>query len=259
MPELPDLEVFSSNLDKELAGRSLEKLEIFKGAKINTAAKELKKSLEGAALNSVYREGKELRFTFGNGNILGLHLMLRGKLSWMDEPGKVPKYALMQMLFKDAKPLVLTDYQANARINLNPERVDVPDALSAEADFKFWEEQLGSRAMIKNLLLDQHIVRGIGNAYADEILWDAGISPFSISNKIPKEKIKSLAKSVKDVLTEAQKQIREKEPGIIGGEVRDFLKIHNSRKKMSPTGKPIRSDTQRSRKTYYTDEQQLYK
>jgi formamidopyrimidine-DNA glycosylase len=107
-------------------------------------------------------------------------------------------------------------------------------------------------------LLDQNAIRGIGNAYADEILWDAGISPFSISNKIPDTKLKALAKSIKSVLQDAEKQISKSNPDIIGGEIRDFLKIHNSKKKESPTGAPIKFAMVSSRKTYYTDEQELF-
>jgi formamidopyrimidine-DNA glycosylase len=177
MPELPDLQVFSANLNKELSGKTLDNIVISKGARVNVSESELKKSLHDQKLKSVYREGKELRFAFDNKNILGLHLMLHGKLSWLKDE-KVPPHTLLELFFNNNKILALTDYQSNARINLNPEISDVPDALSKDIDIKFWKEKLHSKATIKNLLLDQHIIRGIGNAYADEILWDAGISPF---------------------------------------------------------------------------------
>ena len=106
--------------------------------------------------------------------------------------------------------------------------------------------------------MDQQVLRGIGNAYADEILWEAGISPFSVSNKIPAEKVKELAKAIKKVLKDAEKQIVKSHPDIITGEVRDFLKIHNAKKKESPTGAAIEHGTVNSRKTYYTKEQELY-
>lgn len=105
--------------------------------------------------------------------------------------------------------------------------------------------------------MDQQVVRGIGNAYADEILWNARISPFSKAEKIPASKIRSLASSVRKVLTRAEKQISKEEPGIIGGEIRDFLDIHNAKEKRSPTGALIRKKAG-TRKTYYTDEQELF-
>ena len=106
--------------------------------------------------------------------------------------------------------------------------------------------------------MNQDIIRGIGNAYADEILWEAGISPFSKSNKIPPGKIKDLAKAIHSVLHNAEKQILKKEPGLISGEVRDFLLIHNSKKKESPTGGKILTKMAGGRKTFYTDEQVLF-
>jgi formamidopyrimidine-DNA glycosylase len=81
---------------------------------------------------------------------------------------------------------------------------------------------------------------------------------FSISNKIPANKIKALATSVKKVLENAEKQIKEKEPVVIGGEVRDFLLIHNSKKKKSPGDATIKVKINSARKTYYTNEQELF-
>src|SRR5205085_1546075 len=116
-------------------------------------------------------------------------------------------------------------------IALDPEESDVPDALSPKANTAFWTNVLQTRATIKNVLLDQKIVRGIGNAYADEILWTARISPFSIANKLPVSAIRALSSATKKVLKHAIKQIAKKEPGIIGGEVRDFLVVHNAHNK----------------------------
>ncbi len=114
------------------------------------------------------------------------------------------------------------------------------------------------KAVVKNVLLDQSVIRGIGNAYADEILWDAKISPFSRSNKIPDDAVKKLAKSIKKVLEQAIDQILIAEPGIISGEIRDFLNVHQSKNPESPTGHPIQIKKTGARKTYFTDEQVLY-
>lgn len=73
-------------------------------------------------------------------------------------------------------------------------------------------------------------MRGVGNAYADEILWHARISPFSVSSKIPEAKLKDLVKAIKSVLEDAEQNILKSNPGIINGEVRDFMDIHNSKK-----------------------------
>jgi len=255
MPELPDLQVFSRNLHKYLGGKTLTKINISKNARLNVPVATLKKSLEAQRLVKVYRDGKELRFAFKNKRVLGIHLMLRGKLYWFEGDNPHP-HTLAEFRF-DNRGLALTDYQRKATISLDPPATDVPDALSEKINSKFWKTQLQSRAGIKNLLLDQHVIRGIGNAYADEILWKAGISPFSVANKLPPAKVKALAGAVKTVLKNAEKQISKADPAIIGGEIRDFLLIHNARNKKSPTGAVIKKKAG-ARKTYYTDEQELF-
>ncbi len=111
---------------------------------------------------------------------------------------------------------------------------------------------------IKAFLMDQHIIRGIGNAYADEILWAAGLAPTSHSDKIPTDRIAILNDAIKSVLVDAEKQIKKADPHLISGEIRDFLKVHNSKNTHSPTGGKINVIQLNSRKTYYTDEQQEF-
>ena len=107
-------------------------------------------------------------------------------------------------------------------------------------------------------MLDQDLIRGIGNGYSDEILWEARISPYSIASAIPDEKIKELVKIIPAELKAAAKKIDKAYPGRINDEVKEFLKIHRKVNDKSPTGHPIHIDTKGSRKTYYTDEQVLY-
>lgn len=255
MPELPDLQVFSKNLSKHFAGKKLDHIKVVNGAKLKDTQAALKRSLEGAKLNSVYRSGKELRFQFDNDNILGLHLMLNGELKLFDEEND-HKNTIVELCFSNNKGFAVTDWQGLANVKLNPTDKEGADAL--ELDAKYLEEILQTRTVIKTLLMDQKKIRGIGNAYADEILWEAGISPFSKSNKIPQGKVKDLAKAIRSVLHNAEKQILKKEPDLISGEVRDFLVIHNAKKKESPTGGKILTKMAGGRKTYYTEEQELF-
>jgi formamidopyrimidine-DNA glycosylase len=255
MPELPDLQAFSHNLDKKLSGKSVKEVVIINAKKLNVTHQELRDTLEGQKLEKVYREGKELYFKFSKGDILALHLMLHGKL-FLFEGKNENKYAIIELHFADGTGLVLTDFQGIANPTLNPEEKESPDAMAIDADF-LKTRLVKTKTNIKTVLLDQKIIRGIGNAYADEILWHAGISPFSISSKIPADKLTSLAKAIHDVLKDAEKAILKSNPDIINGEVRDFMQIHNSKKTHSPGGAEIRIK-EGSRKTYYTDEQELF-
>ena len=254
MPELPDLQIFSRNLQQKLAGLKVKEITAPVTRKINVSVDALKKALLGQTLTTVKREGKTLHFIFDNDHVLQLHLMLNGELVLGEEP---VKHTIIAISFSDGITLSLTDFRSMANATLDPEPSDAPDAL--EVDTKFFEDLLSTkRTAIKNILLDQKLVRGIGNAYADEILWHARISPFSRADQIPKANIKDLSKAVSTVLKDAEKQLLKSNPDIISGEVRDFLKIHGAKIKESPTGAPVLMKKTGSRKTYYTEEQALF-
>ena len=258
MPELPDLQAFSRNLDKRLTGKKVEKIHAITTKKLNTPEKELQRALGGSTLTSVSREGKELHFTFDNGNVLALHLMLKGQLHFFEEINE-QRFTILEIVFSGGTGLAMTDFQRQATPTLNPEARDAPDALSDDAGFEFLKERLNrSKTTIKKLLTDQKFIRGIGNAYADEILWHARISPFSTCNKIPDAAIRKLSKSIRTVFNTAEETILKANPDIIGGEIRDFMAIHNPEKTQSPTKATIHVQSTGGRKTYFTDEQTLY-
>jgi formamidopyrimidine-DNA glycosylase len=257
MPELPDIEVFCRNLKKMYGGKKLSKIRVVNNKNIKDSQKDLSRSLEGQKLTDVYRSGKEMRFAFSNGEILGLHLMLTGDL--MPYEGKNErKSTKVEFHFGDGSNLALTDRFKNAFVKLDPQDKDGIDALDPKLNYSYLKKALNRKAAIKNILLDQNVIRGIGNAYSDEILWQSRISPFSKANAIPDEKIKELGKNIKKVLKNAVNKIQKNHPDLIHGEIRDFLEIHTKKKDKSPTGAKIKIADRGMLKTYYTDEQTLY-
>jgi formamidopyrimidine-DNA glycosylase len=257
MPELPDIEVFSRNLKKMYSGKKLTKIKVVNNKNIQDSQKELSKTLQGQELKDVYRSGKEMRFLFSNGHVLGLHLMLTGDLIPFEGKNE-RKSTKVEFTFEDGDQLALTDRFKNAFIKLNPEDKEGIDALDPKLHYAYLKKALNRKAAIKNILLDQKVIRGIGNAYSDEILWQTKISPFSKANAIPDDKIKELAKTIKKVLKSATKKIYDNNPGLIHGEVRDYLDIHTKKKDKSPTGVKIKIAARGMLKTYYTDEQVMY-
>lgn len=256
MPELPDLQVFSRNLTAALKGKKLKNIAVKVASKLNVSEKILKDTLEGNSIAKVIRVGKELHFEFNNGHVLGLHLMLHGQLILFDKTNE-QNFTIVEMLFDDGTGLALTDFQKAATPTLDPENNDTPDALGFDSNYL--KNKLSStKTPVKTILIDQHVLRGIGNAYADEILYDAKISPFSASNKIPTDKVDQLIKSIKKVLENAETHILKNNPDIISGEFRDFLQVHQPKKKETPNGEVIHQKTVGSRKTYYTDTQELF-
>ncbi len=258
MPELPDLEVFQQNLSRVLLKKKLQDIEVPVAKKLNVTLPALKKALVGQTLTDIRRSGKELDFIFGKSHTLAMHMMLHGKL-YLLKSGEEQKFTIALLHFSGGLTLALTDFQRSAALTLDPPVKEAPDALSKDFNVKWLTEVLAKKkTAIKKFLTDQHQVLGIGNAYADEILYTARISPFSVCNKIPEKKVADLVKAVQKVLKDAVTKINKSHPGIIAGEVRDFMQVHVPRKEKSPGGYPIKH-LDKGGRTYYTDEQELYK
>ena len=257
MPELPDLTVFSDNLTSKLKGKSVQSIEYHKDKRLNVSQDVLQNALIHASLEAVRRSGKEIEFRFSNSSVLFIHLMLSGGFAVTRTPETV-KFKVMTIYFADGIALVVKDPKGLVTVNLNPTTSNVPDSLDVDEAYLRKKISEKPKLLAKAFLIDQSIVRGIGNAYADEILWLARISPKSIVAKIPDAEIEVLLSSMRTVLIEAIDEIRKTSPEIISGEVRDFLKIHNPNRQHSPSGRLIIKEQVASKTTYFTDEQVLY-
>lgn len=251
MPELPDLAVMAKNLMKKLEGKIVKSLELHVSRKTLATEEELFGALIAQKVKSVTREGKELRIKIGN-MMLGLHLMLHGELRIVD--GDPPKFPIFHLNF-GKESLYLTDFQNQARPILNPQESTVPDALDM-TQRQFAELLIKKKSDIKTVLLDQKSIRGIGNAYADEILYDACIAPHSLANKVPANK---LYRSMIDVLQDAIDKISKANPDYITGENREFMKIHLPKTDQTRNGETIIVDNKGSRKSYYVAGQKEYR
>ena len=101
-------------------------------------------------------------------------------------------------------------------------------------------------------------MRGIGNAYVDEILYAAKISPFSKADKIPEGKVTTLLEAIQAVLADAEAHIFNNFPDTISEKERDFLQVHRPRHDKTLFGEPILKAEIKARKTYYTAGQELF-
>jgi len=258
MPELPDIEVFSKNLHKKYHGKTAEKLVVVQPKKLEHSATAFTKAIRGKKLQKVYRSGKEMHFLFEDGTVLAFHLMLTGDMYPIEKKGE-RKLTIVELWFKDGSGLALTDRMKNANVKLNPPQSEAIDALDPRLNSRMLKQLLQRNTSVKNVLLDQKKILGIGNGYSDEILWKSGISPFSIARAIPDEKVKVLSRNIKSILKKATAQINKHYPGLLHGEVRDFMKIHTKKASHSPTGAVIKQEKRGLLTTYYTAEQKLYK
>ncbi len=256
MPEMPDVQVFAGNLNKLFAKKKLLEVAVVNGKKLPDKAAVLSKRLTGKKLKSIYRSGKEMRFEFSDGTLLGLHLMLTGDI-FVFEKTNDHHSTIVELYFEGGKNMALTDRMRNANIKLDPVDKEGVDVL--ELTLPYMREIFQRKTAVKNILLDQDLIRGIGNSYSDEILWETRISPYAVASAVPEEKLKELVKTIPKLLKAESKRIDKAHPGSVNDEAKEFLKIHTKTKDKSPTGRPIIIDTKGSRKTYYTDEQVLYK
>lgn len=256
MPEIPDLNIFRKNLAKKLAGKKLSKIEVIITRRLKDPEAVLKDALEGQTLIAIERTGKELHFVFGNGRILSLHLMLYGSMHWY-EGNNENRFTIAEMLFADGTGLAITDWQKAVILTLDPKPATVPDAMQMPGDYLKAALKKNSHP-IKTVLTDGKTVIGIGNAYVDEILYEANISPFSKANKIPQDKITVLTKAIETVLTNAENHISQKFPDTITEKERDFLQVHRPKQTLTLAGEEILKAEINKRKTYYTARQILY-
>lgn len=138
MPELPDLEIFAANLEKQFKNKKLERLEVIVAKKLNVTEKELQEAFIGRKLEAVLREGKTLQLHFEGGVVLGLHLMLHGAIRLLEQ-GQETKFKIIEFWFKGEQGFALTDFQKQATPTFNPEKSEVPDALSKDFSITYFK------------------------------------------------------------------------------------------------------------------------
>lgn len=262
MPELPDLQVFSNNLGSLITHKEIVSVDVNNPRKVNISGNEAQAVLAGSQIVDIIRDGKELFFHTDNKKVFSVHLMLNGKFDVCDTSLLSGiKYKILSINFADRQSFVISDFQGLCKVEFDPIVSNVPDALGSNFTFEYLlaTASKNSRKNIKAFLINQDVVKGIGNAYADEILWHANISPESTVGKIPEGKLHDLYNAISHVLSDAIYNIKKINPDIISGEERSFLKVHNSKKQYTEEGDPIIIKKIASKTTYYVERQELFK
>jgi formamidopyrimidine-DNA glycosylase len=256
MPEIPDLNIFCTNLAKRLVGKKVAHINILITRRLKLPEPAFQDALQGQVLTAINRVGKQLYFEFGELHVLGIQLMLYGSMHWYEGKNE-NKFTIATLEFADGTGLAITDWQKAVILTLDPEISAVPDAMELPEGYLATALKKIAKP-IKTVLQEGKVVQGIGNAYVDEILYSANLSPFSIAAKIPEQKIKLLAKVIPEVLTDAEEHIRKNFPDTITEKERDFLKVHLPKHKLTQKGEEILVAEIAKRKTYYTADQELY-
>ena len=241
MPELPELEVVREVLIRRLTGRTIEQVTISpKGGPIvvrDLTGLGFAEGLTGARLKAVSRRGKFLIFDLDRAEGTGLRLAVNPKLSGrfqLSQPGE-KKAGPVHLTFHFAAPdeelryvdaktmgqVYLTDH-----LELVPTIAEMgPDALEISLE-DFRPRLRGFRGEIKGILIRAPFVAGIGNAYADEILWQARIHPYRKRTSLTPEEIACLFEAMRTALQEATAKVREDMGDDVHLKPREFFAVH---------------------------------
>ncbi len=253
MPELPEVEGLRRFLSEALVGATVVRAELASFPALKTFAVPLG-SLVGAEVERVERRGKFLAIEAG-GIWLAFHLARAGWLRWYDtvppgppKPGRGPIALRMAFEQPDADALVgfdLTEAGTQKKLALYVvnDLAEVPgiatlgpDPLApdfSESDFAGALTAHG-RTQIKGVLRDQKIFAGIGNAYSDEILHVARLSPYKLAGSLTPEEVSTLFAAVRDELSVAIERATGKPPSELKDDKRNAMRVHGRKGKPCP-------------------------
>ncbi|MFF1337789.1 Fpg/Nei family DNA glycosylase [Streptomyces sp. NPDC058290] len=239
MPELPEVEALREFLDEHLAGRVVERVLPLAVSVLKTYDPPLT-ALEGQPAGSTTRHGKFLAIRIGELHLV-THLARAGWLRWQDtlpdkppRPGKGP--LALRVVLEGGGGFDLTEAGTQKRLAVyvvrDPQEVPGiarlgPDPLAEGFDRDAFAALLaGERRQIKGVLRDQGVIAGIGNAYSDEILHAAKVSPFKLAASFDEEQITHLYEAVRRTLREAVERAHGVAAGNLKAEKKSGLQVH---------------------------------
>jgi formamidopyrimidine-DNA glycosylase (fpg) len=209
MPELPEVETIARGLDKRVAGDVIESVWIgSKPEPLKSPAKQIAKVLEGARINKVKRVGKHIVVDLAPSGEWIVHLGMTGQMLVAAPESELAKHTHLVAKLSSGRELRFVDPRRFGRLSVQkPENSFTaqggePLGVSEE---KFIALFKGRKTLIKSALLNQKILSGVGNIYADEALFRAGIRPRRRANAITREQLRKLYKTLREVLHEAIK------------------------------------------------------
>jgi len=209
VPELPDVALYVEHLTRRLAGRTLERVRLASPFLLRTVAPPLS-SAEGRTIRGFRRLGKRVVFELEGGPYLAVHLMIAGRFHWKDVArAPVPKKVGLAAFDVAGATLLLTEASPKKRAALHV--VATEEELGAlsrggveplDADRAAFARALRSEShTVKRALTDPRLFSGIGNAYSDEILHAARISPFAQTRKLDDVEVERLFEATRTTLT----------------------------------------------------------
>jgi formamidopyrimidine-DNA glycosylase len=254
VPELPDLTVVAEQLAERAAGRVVAEATA-PALAVLRASPEQVAELAGMTLGRASRRGKFLVLPFERDGalrrILAANPMLAGRFWLLDGPARVRARTGLRLRFADGGELRYVDRELMGKLYLvEPDRMDTipnwsemgPDADDPELTLDRFRERIRRHpGELKSLLRNPRFVAGIGNAYSDEILWEARLGPLRRRSSLSDDEIARLYEAIRVVLATAVDELRELVPPQIEVQHRERLRVHLRGGEPCPRcGKPLR-------------------
>lgn len=209
MPEFPEMENYRRMLSEQIIDHPISHVLVNREKSVNVPAEQFAKELAGQRVIFVERRGKHLIFHLNSGRRLLLHLMLGGMLYYGTEENRPSRNTQIEIEFGQ-KTLYFIGLRLGYLHLLSAKEVDEifkplgPDVFDRRMNRERFAELLkGRRGALKSLLVNQHVIAGIGNCYADEIAFEAGLLPSAQIQDLSAETIDRLYEAVVRVLTDA--------------------------------------------------------
>jgi len=235
VPELPDVEIIREYLATQLPGVTILDAQAPRPLIVrNFVGGDPASVLAGRRFTAVVRRGKYLLLSLDRGVAIVIHPMLAGRVRYGEPLGKDRVRDALILALENGKEIRYHDAKDMGKIYLVSDLDQVPGfaALGPEADdpaltLEVFSERLREhQGEIKGVLTNQQFVAGIGNAYADEILWCAAIYPMRRRASLSAAEVERLHNCMRSVLQRAIDTLRERVGDKIDVEVRDFLAVH---------------------------------
>ncbi|MEX2228301.1 MAG: DNA-formamidopyrimidine glycosylase family protein [Dehalococcoidia bacterium] len=262
MPEIPDLEAIRHYLMPRLAGLTVTRVESPIPWLVRTGAPDLE-SIVGHGFGEIHRLGKFLIFFMDDERLLVVNPMLTGRFHWVEAGARRPPRLGVVIAFDDGHELRYSDQRRMGRIYLvardQLETVPQIAALGPDAMAISEEEfllRIKKRAgQIKNTLTNGEFVAGIGNAYSDEILWEAGLHPHRRRSTMSEDDLRRLHAAMRSTIEWASAVVDQTAQGEGLGrkeEWRQHLRVHRRAGEPCPRcGEPIKGQVRSGSETNY--------
>jgi len=262
MPELPDIVVYIENLESRIQGSTLERIRLLNPFILRTAIPPIS-SAEGRKVLGLRRLGKRIVIELEGDLFLVLHLMVAGRLRWFEGKARLPgKIALAAFDF-DSGTLIFTEAGTKRRASIHLVRgetaVNVLHAGGMEVlesgQTAFSQRLKAENHTLKRALTDPHIFSGIGNAYSDEILHRARLSPVALTGTLGDGEVSRLFDAIRVVLNEWTDRLRKETGGEFPEKVtafREGMAVHGRYGQPCPVcGSPVQRIVYADNETNY--------